>query len=276
MHAGFRRAVSVRANQECALSNRAAPERHSLPGPYHPNDGSESWLFLTEWTVASTLTRVVHSQRDPNVSHGRYVASVTSTAASSSCGSKPSGAAALTRRTAGLTLVETAALLSLSGVLAAAFVPTFVKQLRFSKIAEASQQLDAMYRGTAAYYATDHRVAGHLVRGCLPESAGPTPAEPHVEPTLVDFAGVDVVGRESWLALGEHTPRMLRYSYTLRVAEPGCGPRATPAYPAVTFQAVGDLDGDGNRSRLERTASIASDQLTLQPNIPLRISDRVE
>lgn len=180
------------------------------------------------------------------------------------------------RRKAGLSLVEAAALLSLSGVLAAAFVPTFLKQLRFSKIAEASQQLDALYRSSAAYYATDHRVAGQLRHGCLPESAGPTPAEPSPEPVLVDFAAPGVPGRESWRALGESAPRMLRYSYQLVVAEPGCAPRSSPAYPAVTFRASGDLDGDGNRSRLERTASIASDQRTLVPNIPLRILDRVE
>jgi len=161
-------------------------------------------------------------------------------------------------------------------VLAAAFVPTFLKQLRFSKIAEASQQLDAMYRSTAAYYAADQRVAGHMLHGCLPESAGPTPSEPSEVPTSVDFGAPDAVGRETWKALGETTPRMLRYSYQLVVAEPGCGPRTLPAYPAVTFRAAGDLDGDGNRSRLERTASISNDQRTLQPNIPLRISDRVE
>lgn len=180
------------------------------------------------------------------------------------------------RRLAGLSLVETAALISLSGVLAAAFVPTFAKQLRFSKIAEASEQLEGMYRSTAAYYEADHRVIGHLLRGCLPQSAGPTPAEPRKDPVLVDFAAPDVAGRETWQALGETAPRMLRYSYQLHVAEPGCGPRSTPVYPAVTLRAVGDLDGDGNRSLLERTASISSDQRTLQPNIPLRIKNRVE
>lgn len=197
-------------------------------------------------------------------------------ASAARCQALPALATRRALRRVGLSLVETAALVSLTGVLAAAFVPTFLKQLRFSKIAEASQELDALYRSTAAYYATDQRVAGHLLHGCLPDSAGPTPAEPHAEPTSVDFGAADTAGHATWLALGESSPRMLRYSYQVLVAEPGCAPRTLPAYPAVTFRAWGDLDGDGTRSRLERTASISSDQRTLQPNIPLRIIDRVE
>lgn len=176
---------------------------------------------------------------------------------------------------AGLSLVETCALLSLAGVLSAAFIPTFLRQLRFSKIAEASQRLDDLYRSSAAYYATDRRVADKLARGCLPESAGPTPKQPSVDPVFVDFSSIDVVGSDTWRVLGQSTD-MLRYSYQVVVAEPGCGPRATPVYPAVTFRAIGDLDGDGHPSLLERGASISADQRALMPIIPLRITDRVE
>lgn len=179
------------------------------------------------------------------------------------------------RARAGLSLVETCALLSLSGVLAAAFVPTFLRHLRFSKIAEASDQLDSLYRSAAAYYATEQRVQGRLARGCLPESAGPTPKQPSVDPQFVDFSSIDVVGRETWSALGQSTDT-LRYSYQVRVFEPGCAPRHSPPYPAVTFQASGDLDGDGHTSLLERSASISTDQQALMPIIPLRITDRVE
>jgi hypothetical protein len=171
--------------------------------------------------------------------------------------------------------VETCALLSLAGVLTAAFVPTFLRHLRFSKIAEASQRLDDLYRSTASYYATERRAGGQLVRGCLPESAGPTPKQPTVDPQFVDFSSIDVVGRDTWRALGQSTD-LLRYSYQVAVAEPGCAPRASPVYPAVTFRALGDLDGDGHPSTLERSASISADQRGLLPIIPLRITDRIE
>lgn len=179
-------------------------------------------------------------------------------------------------QSAGLSLVETTALLSLCGVLAAAFVPTFLRELRFSKVSEASERLDDLYRASAAYYATPQHVQGNLVRGCLPDSAGPTPSAPSVDPMPVDFGAADVVGRNSWRALGQIDTPMLRYSYQVVVAEPGCGPRAAPAFPAVIFRAAGDLDGDGVRSALERSAAISSDQQALMPLIPLRIIDRVE
>lgn len=187
----------------------------------------------------------------------------------------------LTRRSrrsqqrAGLSLVETCALISLSGAMAAAFIPSFFEHLRFSKLSEASEQLDALYRGTAAYYATERRTAAGLTRGCLPESAGPTPSEPSPDPQYVDFGSTDVIGRETWETLGV-SEGYYRYSYEVHVAQPGCGPRATPVYPAVTFRAVGDLDGDGQTSLVERSASISSDQRALLPLIPLRIVDRVE
>lgn len=171
--------------------------------------------------------------------------------------------------------MESCALLSLSGVLAAAFVPSFVRHLRFSKIAEASQQLDDLYRSTAAYYGTDRQAADKLVRGCLPGNAGPTPAEPSGDPQYVDFSSIEVVGPDTWRALGQDTG-LLRYSYQVAIAEPGCGPRTLPVYPAATFRAIGDLDADGHHSLLERSAAISADQRSLLPIIPLRIIDRVE
>jgi hypothetical protein len=174
-----------------------------------------------------------------------------------------------------LSLVETAALISLCGVLLAVFLPNFIRHLHFSKVAEASQQLDNLYRSTAAYYATERPISGGVARGCLPESAGPTPGEPSAEPARVDFLAPDAVGRDTWrtLGLGE---ALLRYSYQVSVEQPGCAPRKAPAYPAVIFRASGDLDGDGVRSVLERSASISPDQRALMPNIPLRITQRTE
>lgn len=178
-------------------------------------------------------------------------------------------------RRAGLTLVEACAALSLAGVLVAAFVPSFVRHLRFSKIAEASEQLDHLYRSSAAYYATDRSGPTGMLRGCLPASAGPTPITPTSDPQYVDFTSIDVPGRETWSALGLSSGHY-RYSYEVTVAEPGCAPRSSPHYPAIVLRAQGDLDGDGQRSLLERAASISPDQQALLPIIPLRIVDRVE
>lgn len=176
---------------------------------------------------------------------------------------------------AGLSLVESAALFGLTGVVLAVFVPAFIDQLRLSKVSEATEQLAALHTATAAYYATEHRVDGKLRRMCLPESAGPTPASPAVYPMDTEFADKDTPGNATWQALGLASAQV-RFSYSVIVASPGCGPRENPPRPLVTFRAEGDLDGDGVRSTLERTATASSNQSALVPGPILRVSQRVE
>ncbi len=179
------------------------------------------------------------------------------------------------RSQAGLTLIESAAVFGVAGCVLAAFVPTFVGQVRLSKVAEATEQLRALHNATAAYYRASHRVDGKLQRMCLPESAGPTPPAPAVYPMQTDFAAKELPHSATWIALGLTTAQV-RYSYQVSVAAPGCGPRANPPPVLVTFRAEGDLDGDGVRSSLERTAGASSDQTELKPGPLLRVSQRVE
>ena len=169
------------------------------------------------------------------------------------------------------TLIEAALVLSLTGVLLAAFVPTFLRHVRTSKLAEATEQLGTLHRQAAAYYAREHAGAA-LARHCLPASAGPYPSTPSPSPVPVDFAD-DSVGAPTWIALGQTGVRMLRYAYEVVVAEPGCRERAgTP--PAIWFRAHGDLDGDGEPSLIERAATPKAG--VLAPVGPLRIVARTE
>jgi hypothetical protein len=176
---------------------------------------------------------------------------------------------------AGLSLLESAIALSAAGIVLAGFVPTFVEHVRLSKIAEAAEQLDELHRGAASYYATDHRVEGHLLRSCLPAGAGPYPEQPSVDPIPVDFA-TDEAGKASWAALGAQ-PGNLRYRYTVVVGKPGCGPHEpTGGASVILFRAEGDLDGDGVFSTVERGATLSKDRRELVPVPPLRIDKRVE
>lgn len=178
---------------------------------------------------------------------------------------------------AGISLVETAALISLTGVLVAAFIPTFTRHLRASKLSEAVDRLEDLYRGTAAYYAEERLVNGKLVRNCLPESVGPLPLEPSPEPQYVDFQAPETENAEIWRALSDSEPLMLRYSYQVRVANPGCGMRNDASVPAVVFRANGDLDGDGIFSEIERAAQVSSEPPYLLEAVPpLHIRQRVE
>jgi hypothetical protein len=168
-------------------------------------------------------------------------------------------------------------MLSGAGVLLAAFVPTFLDHVRLSKISEATEQLEALHRGVAAYYATEQRVGGKLDHGCLPYSAGQMPEAPSIDPIGVDFAASDTTGRPTWNALGFADTRDLRYSYSVIVAKPGCAPHdIAPGAPVLTLRAEGDLDGDGVKSLIERTATLSADQRVLVPVPPLRVERRVE
>lgn len=163
-----------------------------------------------------------------------------------------------------------ALVLSLTGILLAAFVPTFLRYVHTSKLAEATERLAALHHHAAAYYAADQTVGTRRLRSCLPEGAGPFPLEPSVDPVLVDF-GTDEHGAATWRALGAE-PASLRYSYEVAVPEPGCEQR--PARAPITLRAHGDLDGDGTRSLLERTATPGRDGLV--PTGPLRVLSRTE
>lgn len=176
----------------------------------------------------------------------------------------PRLAAARARVSAGFTLLEVALVLSLTGVLLAAFLPTFLREVHTSKLSEATEQLASLHRHAAAYYAA---------RGqCLPQSAGPYPITPSADPVPVDFAA-DPAGASTWLALGQRGTPLLRFSYEIAVTDPGCHARPL-GVAAIYFRAHGDLDADGEHSLLERAAAPSEGGLT--PVGPLRILGRTE
>lgn len=167
-----------------------------------------------------------------------------------------------------------ATIISILGVLFAAFTPTFLKEVRLSKLSEATDQLERMHQAVTTYYERSVRVGGHLRSGCLPGSAGPTPPAPNPLPVLIDFASAEH-GQATWKALGL-TPINGRFSYSLIVKQPGCAPRKDAAAPLVIFRAEGDLDGDGEHSLVERAAVATPDERTLAPYGILKVERRVE
>lgn len=166
-------------------------------------------------------------------------------------------------RKAALTLVEAALVVCLLGIALAVFLPTFFRELRTSKVSEASEQLQVLFQATSAYYEHRHEVEGDGAdRACLPEAVGPTPAEPTQDGVIVDFAAEDIEGGATWRALEFAPSRPLRYRYSLTPAVTGCGLVADTPSPLITLTAEGDLDGDGELSRFELNAAIDDDVLT--------------
>lgn len=179
-------------------------------------------------------------------------------------------------RPAGLTLVETALLISLLGAFLAAFLPTFVRELRTSKIAEASEQLQRLHLATAAYWSSAQKLPdGRTARHCLPPAAGPTPSELSPYAYVEDFTDPEVSGHETWKALGFAPSRPLRFRYTFLPSATGCGVRPVGDGPLVVYRAEADLDGDGDISVFELAASPDEDDHLVLTGI-LEVESRSE
>jgi Tfp pilus assembly protein PilE len=178
------------------------------------------------------------------------------------------------RESAGLTLVEVAIVLSLIGVFLAVFVPTFAREVHSSKLAEAGEELLELQRRAASYFEATHRVDGESRRYCLPDLAGPTPAEVSEDGQSVDFFAEETPGHATWEALG-FQPGEIRFRYSFLPEASGCGLEPSDGEPVLTVRAEGDLDGDGRLSRFERGASIDENQV-LTPTRVLVVEDRVE
>ncbi|MCB9619522.1 MAG: hypothetical protein H6721_22665 [Sandaracinus sp.] len=169
-----------------------------------------------------------------------------------------------------MTLVEAAAIASVVGIVLAVFVPTFWRELRTSKVEEASQVLGQIHERMAAYYEAEHGTLRH----CLPSPAGPTPAEASIDGVEVDLAA-DATGGATWAALDLGLTRPLRYRYEVIPLREGCDIRVRPGESLFVLRATGDLDGDGRMSRFERVATVDEDG-NVVPHGVLFVEDRME
>lgn len=170
-----------------------------------------------------------------------------------------------------MTLVEAAAIASVVGVVLAVFIPTFWRELRTSKVEEASTVLARMHERVAAYYEAEHGALRH----CLPSPAGPAPAETSVDDVEVDLAAESMPGAATWAALELGITRPLRYRYELIPLREGCDIRIRPGEALFVLRATGDLDGDGRTSRFERVATV-NEEGRVTPHGVLFVQDRIE
>lgn len=136
------------------------------------------------------------------------------------------------------------------GCVAAIAIPSFLGYIQRSKSSEVASHLSTLFQGAAAYYAEEHRMPdGTVLTGCTVDSAI-TPNTPSSTKTALGTLP------PSFDALGFQVADPVYYQYEI-VSAGGCGhPPSTPLY---SFRAHGDLDGDGQRSLFELSASGASE-----------------
>jgi hypothetical protein len=129
-----------------------------------------------------------------------------------------------------LSVLESVVLVAVGGSVLAVFVPTFVRQLHASRLAE---PLDGLQRlGSKATMLA----AGRSLRKAYPESVGLTPSEVPAGQSVEDPEGT--WDHPTWQTLDFRMTRPHFYAFAFE-SKPG------DDVARFTARALGDLDGDG-------------------------------
>jgi len=158
----------------------------------------------------------------------------------------------------GLTMVETAVLVSMLGVLLAVGVPAFLRYSEQAKTVEAPRTLLRLHAAEVAYYQSSAEAGpqGTFI------ATRPLPGVP----TAQRFPANAAVwtGSADWAALGFSIHHAHFYRYEVQAARP---------FEGCTAIAQGDLNGNGNLSTFSRTARIRAGELVSDP---IRIVSELE
>lgn len=152
----------------------------------------------------------------------------------------------LQKSKAGFTLIELMIVVAILGILAALAIPAFIGYIRRSKTGEATQMLNLMYKGAAAYYQDEMQsqgISAQTVRHCTVDDGDASPTTPtDLKQTFTADADFNDIGFKIADAV------YFSYSMTSQTATCDNGASDDTVY---TMTAHGDLDNDGTQSTFE-------------------------
>lgn len=149
----------------------------------------------------------------------------------------------LLKKRSGFTLVELMIVVAIMGILAALAIPAFVGYIRRSKTAEATDNLNKMFKAASSYYskeqAADQAITAATAGACTVDDGAASPATPKADKQAFS-ADAD------FSAIGFNIADFVYYSYSLESAASKCANTSSTA--VYTATAKGDLNGDANKS----------------------------